>query len=602
MATLLPTETLDGWSITPLTWTHPDSDGDHVFGAVYRPDPLPGGPLPLLINVHGHWGAGIEADEVNRRAILFAQQGWLVISVANRGDEHGVDTPTWRRSHHVPAGYALARIRRGGGAPLAWDVAAARAGLDLALTGRLGAPVDRERIATMGFSGGAERAAVLAATDPRIAAVVLGAYEYAFSSGHGSAGCTCGAVRGAAEPLQDHPHAGRPMPDAAAGYLQPVQGWRWLALAGCRPGAPVRSRPVLLWDNFPGDVVDLELAGLPGVARRSAEGVHGVTPAMAAASWAWLDGAVGRAGGDAERARARAEAGYSVIHPRWRPPFPEGLPAPGNKEQGPPPWRANPGVRPDAILAMLGLNDGGDPAAALGIEAAAALQVHPPLRASAPAARTNAWLVVTAGAPGPIPAGLDEQSAIPWIGGPAQLAALGGLEQVRSAAPAAVVAHLELRVGRTAEGDSAASAWGGELGLPALGAAVQDVLAAHGQLRAHPGVAPDRIGLLGLGPAGVAVLLGAILVGEGGPVALAQAPVTLWFDGPTAGPPFIPWPSWTLGPIPGGASLDPWPAAAALGDRVRWFDPRGGDGQPWVDHLPHGVVVSTLDALLVEGR
>ena len=61
---VLPTEVFDGYSVTPLTWGHPDSDGDRVYAVAYRPEPLPEGPLPLLLNVHGHWGGGVEVDEV----------------------------------------------------------------------------------------------------------------------------------------------------------------------------------------------------------------------------------------------------------------------------------------------------------------------------------------------------------------------------------------------------------------------------------------------------------------------------------------------------------------------------------------------------------
>ena len=582
----------DGYSVTPLTWGHPDSDGDRVYAVAYRPEPLPEGPLPLLLNVHGHWGGGVEVDEVHRRAVLFAQQGWLVLSVANRGDEHGVATPRWRRSHHMPAAYALARIRRSGGAPLTWDVAAARSGLDLALTGRLGASVDRDRIATIGFSGGAERAAVLGAVDPRIGAVVLGAYEYAFSSGHGMAGCTCGSVRGAAEPLRDHAYTSREMPESAAGYAAPVQGWRWLALAACRPGAPVAARPVLAWDNMPDDVVDLELSAV-GTVERRALGGHGIPPAVMAASATWLDEAFGMGGASSEAAMiARADAGLSPFHDRWRTPLPPTLPAPGEKEQGAPPWRADVALRPDALLGSLGLRGAADPGDALRVHEGRVLTVSAP--AGDPAA---AWLVVTGGTPGPIPADLTESDAIPWISGDAQLAALGGIAALGLEG---AVARLDLRVGRTAERDVGLSAWGAELGVPALGVAVADVLAAHRVLREHPGVDAARIGLVGVGPAGVAALHAAVLLG-GGPVRLVDAPVTLWFGGPDSGGPFYPWPAWTLAPVPAGASLDPWLAAASLGDRVRWLRPRGGDGAVWTEHLPHGVTVDDVAALFAGG-
>ena len=53
---------------------------------------------------------------------------------------------------------------------------------------------------------------------------------------------------------------------------------------------------------------------------------------------------------------------------------------------------------------------------------------------------------------------------------------IGGVQGLRVRAPEAVFGHVDVRVGRSAEADVAASGWGAELGLPPLGVAVQDVI------------------------------------------------------------------------------------------------------------------------------
>ena len=72
---------------------------------------------------------------------------------------------------------------------------------------------------------------------------------------------------------------------------------------------------------------------------------------------------------------------------------------------------------------------------------------------------------------------------------------------------------------------------------------------------------------------------------------LVDAPVTLWAPGPTSSDEQVdlrPWPLWLFAPIRQGVALDPWMAAANLGDRARWVSPRGGDGQPTDGPLPAG--------------
>jgi hypothetical protein len=122
-----------------------------------------------------------------------------------------------------------------------------------------------------------------------------------------------------------------------------------------------------------------------------------------------------------------------------------------------------------------------------------------------------------------------------------------------------------------------------EQGFAPLGIAVQDALAAAERLAARPDTEPDRIGFIGLGAGAPVAMWAALLRGGEAPVVVIDGPATLWWDGPREGEQATlrPWPVWLLSPIPQGASLDPWLAARALGDRIRWVAPRAGDGRPW---------------------
>ncbi|MCO4772931.1 MAG: hypothetical protein KDA24_23060 [Deltaproteobacteria bacterium] len=577
-----PPQPGDGHRVHGVRWPHPSVEGEFVHGLLYVPEPAPTAPVPLVINMHGHWGGGADSDEVNRRAQIIARQGWLVVSLANRGMELGGDTPGWRRLHHEEALYAQLRSRRSGGTPVGWDVVAGWSAVDLAVAGRLPVAVDLERIGVMGFSGGAERAAVLAATDPRVGPVVVGAYEYAFSSGHGHAQCSCGAVRGAGTPLEDPVHRATPMPPVSSGYKQPVQAWRWLGLAACRPGPKPSPRPLLAWDNQPEDPTDSELLSVASVTKEEALGVHGITPDMAVRSWAWMAAAFGGAVSSraVEEAARATEARYDVIHPATWMPLAASQPAPGQLEQGPPPWRVDASPHPAAARQMLGLGtgeEGKDPALALHLDASAEQTLLPPLDdARRPPRSRAAWLVVLGEAGlGPI-----------------------GADALRGAAPDAVVLTVRHRLLDPDVSTSVVSRFGIEVGVPPLGVAVHDVLRAHRRLVEHPDVDPARIGFVGIADGGVVALQAAVLVGEGGPVGLVEAPTTLFEDGPREGAPFAPWPHWTLVALPGGASFDPWLAAKAVATRLRWLDPRGGDGEAWTEHLPHGDQVPDLRGLL----
>jgi hypothetical protein len=432
----------------------------------------------------------------------------------------------------------------------------------MALAGRLGVSIDPDAVAVMGFSGGAERAVLLGVADLRIGGVVLGSHEYVFGTQHGTAGCTCGAIRGAGEAAMGGAWAvpqDRPTKTPATGALR---AWHWLSAAACRPGNPARPRPVLVWDNRPDDVVDALLRARPGVIVREVPELHGVTSAMAAESWAWLEATLRGAAVPANAVKD-AQAAVDAAYPGPGTPKadPRVRPAPGSAgPRGAPSRQATPtplaaarsvlrvGRSRDVIAAFAGLTTGSGPA---------------PERAD--------WVRF---AP-PTPVGrLDGEGDVVFSTPELEPPALGTVHDVVS------------RLVTDAATDRRASRWGAERGIPALAYVVSELL------EAKVAAAGER-GWIGVGPGGVAVVWAAALADGTAPVVLVDAPVTLWARGPKAADidpelPWLPWPSWTLAPVPAGMALDPWQAARILDERVRWVRPRSGDGTLWTGPLPGG--------------
>lgn len=550
----------DRFAIQALSWPHPSAPETRVRGVLYTPLPAPGEAVPLLLNVHGHWGAGVESEEVSRRAALLAQAGWAALSVGARGAEWGAETPPEHQIHYRTFAYAGLGLRESGFTPLGWDAAAALAGLERALDGALGFPVDPQRVATMGFSGGAERAVALTVLEPRIAAAVLGSYEYAFTSGHGASSCACGSLRGAGEQLVDAPGAASLASDA--GYGWPAQAWRWLALSACGPAGP---RPILAWDGRDDDPADAALVSMPGVTRWPNPSEHGLPDSVLAESWMWLERTLGRPEPDRAVQAAGLAAASSLattLPPTMRPP----LGRFGGLREGPGP------ADPESARSILGqgARDHRDPAVRLDRPGEPDLAL--------PEGEV-AWLAV--GAPAPTEQVLGTFDDRDYESVDQQLLRWGGRAALDSLAP---IAWLEPRVGRDHDGDVSAARFGSELGLPALAAVVADTRAAR--QRVAGGRDPAEVPLLGIGAGGVAALWAAWL--DGGKVAIVSGPVSTARPPDATGPRSLyPWPTWVLAPVERGAALDPWHAASGLGDRVRWLDPRDGAGAPWPGELPN---------------
>ena len=548
-----------GYTMTAVRWTHGEVPGDRVHGLLLLPDPLPSEPLPLLVNMHGHWESGVESGEVLFRSELFALQGWAVLSVAARGSELGGEpVPPWRAAHFSDGLYGEVRSRRTGRTPLGWNVVAVWGGIDAALSARFGPSIDREQVAVAGFSGGAEQAVVVATTDPRVGGAVIGAFEYAFGADDGAAGCSCGAVLGGHDLEQRR---------------------RWLALAACRPGAPPRPRPVIAWDGQPQLGTASRLVELGAEVRDSA-GFHGIDRPMSAVSWAFLElhmrgSEVGSA--QEEAALAAAVEAWDHFDPTLRAPLHPETGVPGRVEQGASPASAGIEVAPARARVLLQLDDAPwDGWLGLGDRV---LDVTPAVGS----ADGRGWVLVSAQTP-------VRQTPDPYDYAEPDLDGrpIERLSRIDSSASSAIVRP------RTSGGqpmDERLARWSAERGLPPLGIAVEDALAAHAALAARPEVEPSRIGWVGLGAAGPVAAWAAALTGGDTPVVLVDAPVTLWSPGPSPTDPVIdlrPWPLWLFAPIRQGLALDPWIAAQGLGDRVVWVRPRAGDGAVELGPLPAG--------------
>ncbi len=197
------------------------------------------------------------------------------------------------------------------------------------------------------------------------------------------------------------------------------------------------------------------------------------------------------------------------------------------------------------------------------------------------------WVVVVASKPGSSP-------DAPWTPVEAASSALAAADKIPPDAPAIFVRPA---VASSAQSDHRASRWSVDGSSTALGLAIEDVLEARKRLAQVRGVMPSKIGFVGIGAGAVPALWAAALVGEGGAIALIDAPVTLWWDGPLVDELPQPWPSWLLPPRADGAALDPWLAARSLSKRVRWLRPRDGSGKPWRRESIPGIQVSAAEQL-----
>jgi hypothetical protein len=425
---------------------------------------------------------------------------------------------------------------------------------------------------------------------------VLAAYEYAFGSQRGSAACSCGVLAGGGD-------------GAKAG--------RWLALGACRFGRKSVARPILLWDAQPDSERSAALLG-HGLATslRLVPGVHAFTPPMAAASWAWMEealggsdradvpgaGQTGPSTGNEDAARTATRAAWQHVPVRLRPNWPGGMLGVGRVPGTKAPWETPFAPELANIRTTLALGTESTPTDPgegwVGPLEAAAIEVQRP-RVTPDG---SAWVVVLG--QGPVAVGIAPSF-------PADAALLDGLPvaHLRGLTGGSAVAFLTPRGEVSPAAEPLLTRWGIEQGRAPLGLSVHDVLTVHAQLAALPEVDPSKVGFIGIGSGGPAALWAARLLGGDSRVFLVHAPATLWWDGPrspvkaeddvASSVPLRPWPTTLFVAGRFGGSTDPWMTLAALAPRLRWLDPRAGDGSPWSAPpvLPGGVVQTVSEGL-----
>ncbi len=450
----------------------------------------------------------------------WARAGWAVLVAPIRGFEWPPDG-LHRQLHSARGAAEQMQIRRGGSTPVGLDVVALWALVDSAMEGLLGFRARPGAVGVLGTGAGVERAAVLAASEPRVDAVLLeersGPFGLAEAETAGGRTCACA-------------------------YLSQGStiGSTWRELAACRPGRRPEQRAALLraevvegqedeaeaeWGRFFATALHAPLGGEPSNVPLDAvlsSRIDAQFGGDLAAAWAWDRSVQGPA---PWRVRSPVPAGAARVLLRME--LPEVVVGASQLRGQPLQWQLS-------SASEVGAGGGTDGESAKG----------------------RAWVVAEDPAR-PLGAGLL----------PGDIRAQLSLQSI--AAPAAEA----LRAGAEHP--------------PPLGVATADLLGLAAALRGTDGVDPGRLGWLGSGSSAVPTLWAALFTGEGGAVRLVDAPVTLW-GRPVPPPAPAPWPPglWVLGP--GGASLDPWHAAAALGERVEWIRPRGADGALWTGILPPG--------------
>jgi len=162
----------DGYSVEKVYFQ--SLPGFYVGGNLYRPLGQGKGPLPAILNPHGHWEFGRLTDtkdgSIPARCISFARQGMLAFSYDMVGfnDTHFSDTPTNFPFHEVHHMFATNET------DMLWSISLM--GLQTwnsirALDFLESLPdADRHRLACTGESGGGTQTFMLGAVDERLAA------------------------------------------------------------------------------------------------------------------------------------------------------------------------------------------------------------------------------------------------------------------------------------------------------------------------------------------------------------------------------------------------------------------------------------------------
>jgi len=148
-------------------------------GNLYRP-PDPAGPIPAILNPHGHWAHGRLEDgplgSVRARCIHFARMGMAALAYDMVGYNDSLQVSAHRHVSRKAALWGLS--------PMALQTQNSIRAIDLLLSLPY---VDPKRLGCTGASGGGTQTFMLGALDPRIAVLA----PVNMVSAHYQGGCAC---------------------------------------------------------------------------------------------------------------------------------------------------------------------------------------------------------------------------------------------------------------------------------------------------------------------------------------------------------------------------------------------------------------------------
>lgn len=162
---------MDGYSIKKISYCA--AQGRYVTANLYIPDG--NGPFPAILNVHGHWQQGKIAARVQMRGHVFAQKGYVCLTV----DAFGAgERTTIHGKPEYHGSFLGASLMNAGETLMGIQVADNIRAIDLLTTLPF---VDKDKIGVTGASGGGNQTMYVGALDDRIKAVVpvcsVGTYE-----------------------------------------------------------------------------------------------------------------------------------------------------------------------------------------------------------------------------------------------------------------------------------------------------------------------------------------------------------------------------------------------------------------------------------------
>ncbi|HRK22193.1 MAG TPA: prolyl oligopeptidase family serine peptidase, partial [Fimbriimonadaceae bacterium] len=162
-----------------------------VTAHLYRPDPMPPGKLPVIVNVNGHWAHKKNEDRIQLRAAFQALQGYLALAIDSPGWSFEGNSPIERRPEGNHNDWKLFFGTNATGIYV-WDVIR---GLDYLATR---SDVDMSRIGITGASGGGLATLYAFAAEDRFSAAASVVYMSSMELAPDN-GCLCNHVPGTSQ-------------------------------------------------------------------------------------------------------------------------------------------------------------------------------------------------------------------------------------------------------------------------------------------------------------------------------------------------------------------------------------------------------------------